>query len=74
MFKGFNAKQGEFVRAVCSFNACSFSGNAGTRRDDKDAAELFAVLNLETGDVYVIPVKEVGHTVASLRLNSTLSG
>lgn len=55
------------------FNACSFSGNAGTRRDYKSAADLFAILNLETGDVYVVPVEEVGHTVGSLRLNPTLS-
>ena len=67
-------KTGRVRNGGLLFNACSFSGNAGTRRDYKDAAELFAVLNVETGDVYVIPVEEVGHTVACLRLNPTLSG
>ena len=67
-------KTGRVRNGSLLFNACSFSGNAGTRRDYKDAADLFAVLNLETGDVYVIPVIEVGHTVACLRLNPTLSG
>ena len=67
-------KTGRVRNGSLLFNACSFSGNAGTRRDYKDAAELFAVLNLETGNVYIIPVNEVGHTVACLRLNPTLSG
>jgi hypothetical protein len=67
-------KTGRVRNGGLLFNACSFSGNAGTRRDYKDAAELFAVLNVETGDVYVIPVEEVGHTVACLRLSPTLSG
>jgi hypothetical protein len=67
-------KTGRVRHGSLLFNACSFSGNAGTRRDYKDAADLFAVLNVETGDVYIIPVKEVGHTVACLRLNPTLSG
>ena len=67
-------KTGRVRNGSLLFNACSFSGNAGTRRDYKEAADLFAVLNLETGDVYIIPVGEVGHTVACLRLNPTLSG
>ncbi len=67
-------KTGRVRKGSLLFNACSFSGNAGTRRDYKDVAELFAVLNLETGDVYIIPVNEVGHTVACLRLSPTLSG
>ncbi|MBA3321569.1 MAG: hypothetical protein H0T45_09045 [Pyrinomonadaceae bacterium] len=67
-------KTGRVRHGSLHFNACSFSGNAGTRRDYKDSAEVFAVLNVETGDVYVIPVKEVGHTVACLRLHPTLSG
>lgn len=66
-------KTGRVRNGCLQFNACSFSGNAGTRRDYKDAAELFAVLNPETGDVYIIPVEEVGHTAASLRLIPTLS-
>ena len=56
------------------FNTCSFSGNAGTRRSYKDVADLFAVLNPETGSVYIIPVKEVGDNIACLRLSPTLSG
>src|SRR5919107_998876 len=67
-------KTGRVRNGGLLFNACSFSGNAGTRRDYKDAADLFAVLNQETGDVYVVPVDEVGHTVACLRLSSTLNG
>lgn len=67
-------KTGRVRNGSLHFNACSFSGNAGTRRDYKGAADLFAVLNLDTGKVYVIPVNEVGHTVACLRLNPTLSG
>lgn len=67
-------KTGRVRNGSLLFNACSFSGNAGTRRDYKDAAELFAVLNPESGNVYIIPVGDVGHTVACLRLNPALSG
>jgi hypothetical protein len=67
-------KTGRIRNGVLIFNACSFSGNAGTRRDYKEVAELFAVLNPETGNVYIIPVEEVGHMAASLRLNPTLNG
>jgi hypothetical protein len=67
-------KTGRVRSGSLLFNACSFSGNAGTRRDYKDAAELFAVFNPESGHVYIVPVVEVGHTVACLRLNPTLSG
>jgi hypothetical protein len=56
------------------FNTCSFSGNAGTRRNYKDVADLFAVLNPETENVYIIPVKDVGNNLACLRLTPTLSG
>lgn len=66
-------KTGRVRNGCLIFNACSFSGNGATRRDYKDAADLFAVLNPETEDVYIIPVKDVGHTVASLRLNPPLS-
>lgn len=67
-------KTGRVRNGSLMFNACSFSGNAGTRRDYKDAAELFAVLNPETEDVYIISVKEVGRTAACLRLNPTMNG
>lgn len=66
-------KTGRVRNGCLMFNACSFSGNGGTRRDYKDAADLFAVLNPETEDVYVIPVEEVGHTAACLRLKPALS-
>ena len=67
-------KTGRVRNGCLQFNACSFSGNGGVRRDYKDVADLFAVLNPETGDVYIVPVEEVGHTVASLRLTPALSG
>jgi hypothetical protein len=66
-------KTGRVRNGCLMFNACSFSGNGATRRDYKDVADLFAVLNPQTGDVYIIPVEEVGHTVASLRLNPPLN-
>jgi hypothetical protein len=66
-------KTGRVRNGCLMFNACSFSGNGAVRRDYKDVADLFAVLNPETGDVYIIPVEEVGHTVASLRLNPPIS-
>ncbi|MBD0370706.1 MAG: hypothetical protein ICV60_07735 [Pyrinomonadaceae bacterium] len=67
-------KTGRVRKGCLMFNACSFSGNAGTRRDYKGLADLFAVLNPATGKVYIVPVEEVGHTVASLRLDPPLSG
>ena len=67
-------KTGRVRNGCLMFNACSFSGNAGTRQNYKGLADLFAVLNPETGKVYIVPVEEVGHTVASLRLNPPLSG
>src|SRR5918997_5370048 len=54
-------KTGRVRNGSLLFNACSFSGNAGTRQDYKGAAELFAVLNPETGNVYIVSVKDVGH-------------
>ncbi|HEX8890461.1 MAG TPA: group I intron-associated PD-(D/E)XK endonuclease [Pyrinomonadaceae bacterium] len=66
-------KTGRVRNGCLVFNACSFSGNGGTRRDYQDVADLFAALNPETDDVYVIPVEEVGHTTARLRLKPTLS-
>lgn len=67
-------KTGRVRNGCLIFNACSYSGNAGTRRCYKGVADLFAVLNPETGDIYIVPVEDVGHTVASLRLNPPLSG
>ena len=67
-------KTGRVRNGCLMFNACSFSGNGAVRRDYRDVADLFAVLNPETGDVYVIPVKEVGCTVTSLRLSPPLNG
>jgi hypothetical protein len=72
--KRVQCKTGRVRQGRLIFNACSFSGNAGTRRDYKDVADLFAVLNPETSKVYIIPVKEVGHTAACLRLKPTLNG
>lgn len=72
--KRVQCKTGRVRNGSLMFNACSFSGNARTRRDYKDVAELFAVLNPETGKVYIIPVKEVGHNAACLRLSPTMNG
>ena len=67
-------KTGRVRNGCLMFNACSFSGNGGIRRDYRDLADLFAVLNPETGDVYIIPVEEVGRTIASLRLDPPMNG
>jgi hypothetical protein len=48
-------KTGRVRNGCLMFNACSFSGNAGTRKDYKGLADLFAVLNPETGQVYDSP-------------------
>lgn len=67
-------KTGRVRGGSLMFNAHSFSGNGKVRRSYRGSADLFAVLNPETSQVYLVPVEEVGCTDVCLRLKPTLSG
>ena len=62
-------KTGRVRNGVLLFNAYSQSGNGSVRMNYRGLADLFAVLNPETDNVYLIPVDDVGVTVVSLRRN-----
>lgn len=67
-------KTGRLKGGSLMFNGYSFSGNGKVRRGYLGLADLFAVLNPQTGQVYLVPVEEVGCTDVCLRLKPTLSG
>jgi hypothetical protein len=67
-------KTGRVKRGSLLFNSYSQSGNGSTKQGYHGLADIFAVLNPETGIVYLIPVERFGATVISLRLVPTLSG
>jgi hypothetical protein len=56
------------------FNSYSQSGNGATKQGYHGLADLFAVLNPEDGQVYLVPVESFGAAGISLRLASTLNG
>lgn len=69
--KGFfrvQCKTGRVRGWVLKFNGCSMTGNGGKRQGYKDVADLFAVLNPEDEQVYLVPVNDVGANDVSLRL------
>jgi hypothetical protein len=67
-------KTGRVKKGVLLFNSYSQSGNGATKQGYYGLADLFAVLNPESGEVYLIPVENFGTTGVTLRLMPTLSG
>jgi hypothetical protein len=66
-------KTGRVKNGVLLFNAYSQSGNGSVKMGYRGLADLFAVLNPDDDNVYLIPVDEVGVTDVSLRLLPTLN-
>ncbi|MGH9944607.1 MAG: group I intron-associated PD-(D/E)XK endonuclease [Pyrinomonadaceae bacterium] len=66
-------KTGRVKNGVLLFNADSQSGNGSVKMSYRGLADLFAVLNPADGNVYLMPVNEVGVTEVSLRLTPTLN-
>ena len=67
-------KTGRVKKGVLLFNSYSQSGNGATKQGYHGLADLFAVLNPESGAVYLVPVERFGTTGVTLRLRPTLSG
>ena len=67
-------KTGRVIRGALLFNSYSQSGNGSTKQGYHGLADIFAVLNPETGEVYLVPVEKFGTTGVTLRLTPTLSG
>lgn len=67
-------KTGRAKGGSLMFNGYSFSGNGKVRHGYRGLADLFAILNPQTSQVYLVPVEEVGCTDVCLRLEPTLSG
>jgi hypothetical protein len=67
-------KTGRVKNGVLFFNSYSQSGNGQTKQGYYGFADLFAVLNPESGKVYLVPVEKFGMAGVSLRLVPTLNG
>ena len=67
-------KTGRVNRGALLFNSYSQSGNGATKQGYHGLADIFAVLNPETGEIYLVPVEKFGTTGVTLRLTPTLSG
>lgn len=67
-------KTGRVHKGALLFNSYSQSGNGSTKQGYHGLADIFAVLNPETGEVYLVPVERFGTTGVTLRLTPTLSG
>ena len=67
-------KTGRVKKGALLFNSYSQSGNGATKQGYHGLADLFAVLNPESGEVYLVPVASFGTTGVTLRLIPTLSG
>jgi hypothetical protein len=61
-------KTGRVRNGCLIFNSYSQSGNGSTKQSYYGLADLFGVLNPETGDVYLVPVEEFGSAGVVLRL------
>jgi hypothetical protein len=64
-------KTGRVKNGALIFNAYSQSGNGSIKASYRGLADLFAVLNPDSGIVYLIPVDDVGVTEVTLRLGPT---
>jgi len=67
-------KTGRVNRRALLFNSYSQSGIGATKQGYHGLADIFAVLNPENGEVYLVPVEKFGTTGVTLRLTPTLSG
>lgn len=67
-------KTGRVKAGSLMFNGYSFSGNGKVRHGYHGLADLFAILNPQSRQVYLVPVDDVGCTDVCLRLEPTLSG
>ncbi len=67
-------KTGRVKGGSLMFNGYSFSGNGKVKHGYRGLADLFAILNPQTNQVFLVPVEEVGCTDVCLRLQPTLSG
>jgi hypothetical protein len=67
-------KTGRVKNGVLLFNSYSQSGNGATKQGYHGLADLFAVLNPESDEVYLVPVEGFGTAGVTLRLVPTLSG
>jgi hypothetical protein len=67
-------KTGRVKNGALIFNSYSQSGNGATKQGYHGLADLFAVLNPESGEVYLVPVESFGATGINLRLTPTLNG
>jgi PD-(D/E)XK endonuclease len=67
-------KTGRVKNGALLFNSYSMSGNGATKQGYYGLADLFAVLNPESGEVYLVPVAGFGTAGISLRLMPTSNG
>lgn len=67
-------KTGRVKKGVLLFNSYSQSGNGATKQGYYGLADLFAVLNPDSGEVYLVPVESFGTTGVTLRLIPTVNG
>src|SRR5918912_773972 len=67
-------KTGRIKKGALLFNSYSQSGNGATKQGYHGLADLFAVLNPESDEVYLVPVEGFGTAGVTLRLVPTLSG
>jgi len=67
-------KTGRVKNGSLVFNSYSQSGNGANKQGYHGLADLFAVLNPESGEVYLVPVESFGTAGVSLRLIPTLNG
>jgi hypothetical protein len=67
-------KTGRVKNGSLVFNSYSQSGNGSTKQGYHGLADLFAVLNPESNEVYLVPVEGFGTTGINLRLIPTLNG
>lgn len=67
-------KTGRVKNGALLFNSYSMSGNGATKQGYHGLADLFAVLNPETDEVYLVPVKSFGIAGISLRLRPASNG
>ena len=67
-------KTGRVKNGTLIFNSYSQSGNGANKQGYHGLADLFAVLNPKSGEVYLVPVESFGSTGINLRLLPTLNG
>lgn len=66
-------KTGRTKNGALLFNAYSQSGNGSVKMSYRGLTDLFAVLNPDDDEVYLVPVDQAGITDVSLRLVPSLN-